>query len=687
MTAVLEPRPTVPQQRGGAWRLKDRPIGQKLTLGFGMLVLITLIVIGLSFYASADASHTINATTSVRQPAALAATRAQANLLRMFSDVRGYLALGDPVFLEGYRQANLAFEQDLQELQQLADSLGPADQQRLEQLKADYARWQQYPDQLFALRDNQMDREPAYNLLNTTGTELGGSVLIGMNQLIEAQALRDPSQRNNELLRDMANFQSSFAALFSGLRGYVMTRNTLFRYYEYEINRDLNDATWERLSTQRQFLTPEQRQLFNEIDTARSQFFAEVPDAAFAIMQSDGWRLDLELFSTEVTDLTTNMEQLLSDLTESQQALLEQDLARSNESLNRARVQTLLGGLGAVLLGLVLAVLLRQNIAGPVQRLTGVAEQIRAGDLTTVAKVESGDEIGVFAETFNNMTVQLRREKKRANDLLHVVIPIGVALSSERDFQRLLENILVEAMDFCHAQHGALFLREGDDLTCMLLRIGEQSLARGADPQHGIQLPTLELYNRTTREPNQHDTVTYAALTGESVNVTDVATDDRFVRVDFGGAERADMGFTSVLVIPLKNNQQQVIGALGLADARDPDTQQIIAFDANLQQMMESYSSLAVAALEAYIREQALRQEIQELRIEIDEVRRQKQVSEIVDTGLFQDLQARARSLRERRQRNRRGTGDAPDNADSPDSLADPAAQGDPPTNPPDGAA
>lgn len=687
MTAVLEPRPTVTHQRGGVWSLNDLPIGQKLTLGFGMLVLITLIVIGLSFYASADASRTINATTSVRQPAALAATRAQANLLRMFSDVRGYLALGDPVFLEGYRQASHAFEQDLQELQQLADSLGSTDQQRLEQLKADYARWQQYPAQLFALRDNQMDREPAYNLLNTTGTELGGSVLIGMNQLIEAQALRDPSQRNNELLRDMANFQSSFAALFSGLRGYVMTRNTLFRYYEYEINRDLNDATWERLSTQRQFFTPEQRQLFNEIDATRSQFLAEVPDEAFAIMQSDGWRLDLQLFSTEVTDLTTNMEQLLSELTESQQALLEQDLARSNESLNRARVQTLLGGLGAVLLGLVLAVLLRQNIAGPVQRLTGVAEQIRAGDLTAVAKVESSDEIGVFAETFNNMTVQLRREKKRANDLLHVVIPIGVALSSERDFQRLLENILVEAMDFCHAHNGALFLREGDDLNCVLLRIGERHAARGAAPQNSMHLPTLELYNRTTREPNYHSTITYATLTGESVNVAHVAKDDRFGQVDFGGAAHADMSFTSLLVIPLKNNQQQVIGALGLADARDPDTQQIIAFDANLQQMMESYSSLAVAALEAYIREQALRQEIQELRIEIDEVRRQQQVSEIVDTGLFQDLQARARSLRERRQRNRRGAGDAPDNADSPDSPADPATQGDTPTHLPDGAA
>jgi len=77
---------------------------------------------------------------------------------------------------------------------------------------------------------------------------------------------------------------------------------------------------------------------------------------------------------------------------------------------------------------------------------------------------------------------------------------------------------------------------------------------------------------------------------------------------------------------------------------------------------MESYSSLAVAALEAYIREQRLRQQIQQLRIEIDEVQRQKQADEIVETDFFQDLQAKARAIRTRSPRARPDApaGDAP---------------------------
>ncbi|NJL33843.1 MAG: hypothetical protein HC893_08270 [Chloroflexaceae bacterium] len=362
---------------GGLRFLRDLPIGSKLTLGFGLLVVLTLIVIALSLFASNEASSTISSTNNVRQPTALAASRAEANLLRMFGAVRTYLALGEPAFREAYDEFNRDFATDLARLEALSTNLGAADQQRLVELRQVYERWQQYPDQLFALRDNQMDREPAYALLNTTGTELGGNILINTNELIEEQAQREPSETNNALLKDMADFQSSFSAMFSGLRGYVMTRNSLFRYYEYEINLDINNAAWERLQRERDLLTDSQQTILAQIENDRNTFLEQVPEEAFTVMESPSWRRDLELFSTEVVDLTSRMETLLSELVDSQQAALEQDLERGNASLTSARRQTLIGGVVAVLAGLVLAFSLRQNIAGPVRRLTTVAEQIR----------------------------------------------------------------------------------------------------------------------------------------------------------------------------------------------------------------------------------------------------------------------------------------------------------------------
>jgi CheY-like chemotaxis protein len=51
-------------------------------------------------------------------------------------------------------------------------------------------------------------------------------------------------------------------------------------------------------------------------------------------------------------------------------------------------------------------------------------------------------------------------------------------------------------------------------------------------------------------------------------------------------------------------------------------------------------------AQEVYAREQRLRQQVQELRIEIDEVKKARQVAEITETDYFQELQERARRLR-----------------------------------------
>jgi nitrate/nitrite-specific signal transduction histidine kinase len=330
----------------------------------------------------------------------------------------------------------------------------------------------------------------------------------------------------------------------------------------------------------------------------------------------------------------------------------------------------------ALILGVVLAVIFHENIAGPVRRLTGVAEEIREGDLKAQASIESADEIGILAATFNNMTSQLRqtlfqvrKEKKRADDLLNVVIPIGVELSSEKDFNRLLETMLVEAKSFCHANAGSLYLRPtGEDhLRFVIMRNDLQNIALGGTTGKEVPFQPLPLQDENG-QPNHSYVATHVALSGDTVNIANTAeVEEGF---DFSGLKSEDgtISFpspTSMLTIPLKNSQNEVLGVLQLLDAQEPENEHIIPFDQNLQQMMESFSSLASAALAAYIREQGLRREIQQLRIEIDEAKRQEQVSEIVDSDFFTDLQARAQEIRRRGRRSKKGKKGSAEESDS----------------------
>ncbi len=87
-----------------------------------------------------------------------------------------------------------------------------------------------------------------------------------------------------------------------------------------------------------------------------------------------------------------------------------------------------------------------------------------------------------------------------------------------------------------------------------------------------------------------------------------------------------------------------MIGVLQLINAKDPETGEIIPFSDD--DVLEALVLLATAALDGYIREASLRQEIAKLKIAIDETRRAHQVEEITDTQYFKDLKDRASQLR-----------------------------------------
>jgi len=233
---------------------------------------------------------------------------------------------------------------------------------------------------------------------------------------------------------------------------------------------------------------------------------------------------------------------------------------------------------------------------------------------------------------------QVRKEKKRADDLLQVVIPIGVELTTEKDFDRLLEKMLIEAQTFCHADAGTLYLRTDDDqLEFVIVRNDTHDIAIGGTTGHEIPYPPLPLQDQTVAEPGHSRIAAQVALSGDSSNIPDHNRPSDIIE---------DYHVTSILTIPLKNSLDKVLGVLQLLNAADPKTRQTTPFDQNLQQMMESFSSLAVAALEAYIREQGLRQEIRELRIEIDEVKKSQEVAKITESDYFQELKQRAKDLR-----------------------------------------
>jgi CHASE3 domain sensor protein len=342
--------------------LGNLKIGTKLTIGLALLAFLTLLVVVIGYGGSATATQKINVTTDVGMPTTLASSRAQADLLRMLGDVRGYLALGEADYRTGYDRSSQAFRADLANLKALSASFDPTNQKRLQTLEDAFGQWSKLTDQLFDLRDDQQAREPAYNMLVTDGAQHAGAVLDDIGKLIDAQGLREPTGENSRLLTQMAKFQGSFAAMFSGLRDFTITRDADFRN-EYQASLDANTAVWENLIASRSSLAPAQQAVLDDIAANREAFLA-LPDQMFAILASPSWRLDLFAFTTVAVPAADSMLTELDQITATQQDLLRKDLSQGRTDLAAARLQTLAGGGLAAILSIVLALILGNNIAG-----------------------------------------------------------------------------------------------------------------------------------------------------------------------------------------------------------------------------------------------------------------------------------------------------------------------------------
>lgn len=178
------------------------------------------------------------------------------------------------------------------------------------------------------------------------------------------------------------------------------------------------------------------------------------------------------------------------------------------------------------------------------------------------------------------------------------LIDIGIALSAEKDTNKLMESILLEAKDIGSADGGTLYIRTKEDtLKFEILRNDSLKIAQGGTTGEEINIPPQQMYLEDGT-PNNQQIVSAAALSGKTLNIADAYDSTDF---DFSGTKRFDEGSgyrtKSVLTVPLKNSQDDVIGVLQLLNAQD-EAGEVVAFSPEIQPLIEALASQAAVALD-----------------------------------------------------------------------------------------
>lgn len=180
---------------------------------------------------------------------------------------------------------------------------------------------------------------------------------------------------------------------------------------------------------------------------------------------------------------------------------------------------------------------------------------------------------------------------KNLVDHLRRLSEIGRSLSGELNLDALLEMIVDEARALTNADGGTLYILEKDGLHFKIVQNDSLKIRMGGVKGVAITFPPVEL---------KHSNVSaYVAMIGESVNIPDVYDYKPF---DFTGPKKFDekTGYRtkSMLVIPMKNYEDKVIGVLQLLNARDfTNPNSVIPFTSDFESMVQSLAAQAAVAI------------------------------------------------------------------------------------------
>ncbi len=177
----------------------------------------------------------------------------------------------------------------------------------------------------------------------------------------------------------------------------------------------------------------------------------------------------------------------------------------------------------------------------------------------------------------------MREEKFRT------FLEVGVSLSAERDYNRLLEKILHCVMELSNCDAGTLYLLEDGALHFKIMRNNTMNTYSGGDG-FDCGLPPVAL--------NRESVCALALLDDETIRIEDVWNCQKY---DLAGPMRYDAitGYhtQSMIVVPMRNREGGKIGVLQLINAQD-DNGAVCPFEDEIVLAVESVASQAAITVQ-----------------------------------------------------------------------------------------
>jgi len=223
-----------------------------------------------------------------------------------------------------------------------------------------------------------------------------------------------------------------------------------------------------------------------------------------------------------------------------------------------------------------------------------------AMELNVDAYLNKPINVDKLIEKIKNVAIHIKKTKALDNSYETLtnanqkLLDIGYKITSQKDFTKILETILLGAKELSNSDGGTLYLYNEKDDT-LEFKIATNDTLKIHN--NNINWKPLNIFNEDKNTINVKNVAVVSAMKDKLINIPDVYKSEEF---DFAGAKAFDENqkyqTKSMLVIPMKNKDNELVGVIQLINKLSNG--QIISFTNEDEILIKAMASLATMIIE-----------------------------------------------------------------------------------------
>lgn len=382
---------------------RDMDVSAKLNFGFGSLPALMVLIIALCFYTVYMAHSDITRSVEEFYPVTHEVEDLQQKLWSMILKERAYLVLGGQSQREEFRHAEERFSQQFGDLREMVTV---EDYKVLKKIEKDFKDWQGYSDEVFELRQKPVENYRALGIYKKEVQSLRVSSFRYIRTLRSKIEENGTSGLTIRLLGALLEYKNSLEKALSNLEEYARTGNKSFSYL-LDSYLDSSRKNLDRLISLGKSSHDDIANLVESIRSDHEKIKETIP-GILEIAGSEQRSKAVQIFKDRITPLANNMIDTLEKLNRTKRDQLTGLLENTNDQLELLEKIIILTAILAAVLSFLSIWAVYKTFTKPVRTLTDTAESIAQGNFYTRCSLNSKDELGRLAKSFNTMTSRLQ---------------------------------------------------------------------------------------------------------------------------------------------------------------------------------------------------------------------------------------------------------------------------------------